>query len=89
MNLSDFPFANAAMAPQEISIDVLREKYCKGDEQSIDDVYRRGQEQRICISPVYRMDQMPQDAQFQARRFFREDPDGLAMPVAELAYALP
>ncbi|WP_374365207.1 adenosylcobalamin-dependent ribonucleoside-diphosphate reductase [Piscinibacter sp.] len=41
MNLSDFPFATAAMAPQEISIDVLREKYCKGDEQSINDVNAR------------------------------------------------
>ena len=41
MNLSDFPLSPAAMAPQVISIDVLREKYCKGDEASIDDVNAR------------------------------------------------
>lgn len=29
------------LAPQEISLDVLREKYCKGEESTVDDVRRR------------------------------------------------
>jgi crotonobetainyl-CoA:carnitine CoA-transferase CaiB-like acyl-CoA transferase len=49
-------------------------------EQSIHDVYRRGQELRICVSPVYKMDQIGSDAQFQARGFLRQDPDGLVLP---------
>ena len=41
MNALDQP-AGAAMAPQEVSLDVLREKYAKGEESSILDVRRRG-----------------------------------------------
>ncbi len=40
MNAVDQP-AGAAMAPQEVSLDVLREKYAKGEESSILDVRRR------------------------------------------------
>ncbi|MFN3791942.1 adenosylcobalamin-dependent ribonucleoside-diphosphate reductase [Massilia sp.] len=40
MNAVDRP-AGAAMAPQEVSLDVLREKYAKGEETSILDVRRR------------------------------------------------
>lgn len=32
---------NAALAPQVISIEVLQEKYCKGDEKTQDEVFRR------------------------------------------------
>ncbi len=41
MNLNDLPVSCAALEPQQISLDVLREKYCKGDEMSIDDVNTR------------------------------------------------
>ncbi len=41
MNLSDLSLPAAALEPQPISIDVLREKYCKGDEATIDDVNAR------------------------------------------------
>jgi len=49
-------------------------------EQSLQDVYHRGQELRICITPVYRMDQLADDAQFTARNFLRTGPDGLQLP---------
>ena len=41
MNLNDFPFPSAALTPQEISVAVLREKYCKDDESSIAQVNAR------------------------------------------------
>jgi len=40
MNANEKMFGNP-MSPQEISLDVLREKYAKGDEQDIIDVRRR------------------------------------------------
>ncbi|HEY0589396.1 MAG TPA: ribonucleotide reductase N-terminal alpha domain-containing protein, partial [Pseudoduganella sp.] len=40
MNANEKMFGNP-MPPQEISLDVLREKYAKGDEQDIIDVRRR------------------------------------------------
>ncbi len=41
MNLRDLVPSVAALAPQAISLDVLREKYCKDDETSIEDVNAR------------------------------------------------
>jgi len=40
MNATD-KLLSTALAPQEVSVDVLREKYAKGDESSIADVRRR------------------------------------------------
>ncbi len=31
----------SALAPQQFSVDVMLEKYAKGDESSVDDIYRR------------------------------------------------
>lgn len=41
MRLNDFPVPTSPMAPQPISVDVLREKYAKGTEQTIDEVQQR------------------------------------------------
>ena len=41
MNLRDLVPSVAALAPQAISLDVLREKYCKDNEMSIEDVNAR------------------------------------------------
>ena len=41
MKLNDLPAPDAALEPQAISIDVLLEKYAKGNESSIEDVQRR------------------------------------------------
>lgn len=41
MRLNDFPVPATALVPQSISIDVLREKYAKGSEQTIEEVQRR------------------------------------------------
>ena len=41
MNLQDLPMAAAALEPQAISIDVLLEKYAKGDEATILEVQQR------------------------------------------------
>ncbi len=49
-------------------------------EQSVQDVYHRGQALRLCISPVYTMDQLGRDAQFEDRGFLVEGSDGLRMP---------
>lgn len=49
-------------------------------EQSLLDVYQRGQELRLCMSPVYTMDQLADDPQFKDRGFVVEGPDGLRLP---------
>jgi hypothetical protein len=41
MNLRDLVPSAAALEPQAISLDVLREKYCKDNETSIEDVNAR------------------------------------------------
>jgi len=41
MKLDDLQLSANALAPQPISLDVLREKYLKGDESGIEDLYRR------------------------------------------------
>jgi ribonucleoside-diphosphate reductase alpha chain len=41
VKLNDLPAPDAALEPQAISIDVLLEKYAKGNETSIEDVQRR------------------------------------------------
>ncbi|MFM0290444.1 adenosylcobalamin-dependent ribonucleoside-diphosphate reductase [Paraburkholderia megapolitana] len=40
-NDTDIAARTLSVAPQQFSLDVLLEKYAKGDEQSVDDVYRR------------------------------------------------
>ncbi len=41
MNRDPLPMSSTALPPQPISLDVLREKYLKGDERDIEDLYRR------------------------------------------------
>src|SRR5688572_12816278 len=41
MRLNDFPIPTVTLLPQPISVDVLREKYAKGTEQTIEEVQRR------------------------------------------------
>jgi ribonucleoside-diphosphate reductase alpha chain len=41
MRLNDFPMPTVTLVPQPISVDVLREKYAKGAEQTIEEVQRR------------------------------------------------
>jgi ribonucleoside-diphosphate reductase alpha chain len=41
MKLNDLPAPDTALEPQAISVDVLLEKYAKGNESSIEDVQRR------------------------------------------------
>ncbi|MEY5098852.1 MAG: hypothetical protein RJA36_1571 [Pseudomonadota bacterium] len=41
MKLDDLQLSANTLAPQPISLDVLREKYLKGDESSIEDLYAR------------------------------------------------
>ncbi|WP_281912797.1 adenosylcobalamin-dependent ribonucleoside-diphosphate reductase [Massilia varians] len=52
MNALDQP-AGAAMAPQEVSLDVLREKYAKGEESSILDVRRRVARALAALEPEH------------------------------------
>ncbi len=49
-------------------------------EQEVVDLYRRGQAARVCLTPVYTMAQLAEDAHFVERGFFVEDPDGLRLP---------
>jgi ribonucleoside-diphosphate reductase alpha chain len=56
MNANDM-LPGAAMAPQEVSLDVLREKYAKGDEREIGDVQRRvATALAACEAPALRDD---------------------------------
>jgi ribonucleoside-diphosphate reductase alpha chain len=52
MNAND-NMPGASMAPQEVSLDVLREKYAKGDEQSIADVRRRVAQALAALEPEH------------------------------------
>jgi ribonucleoside-diphosphate reductase alpha chain len=52
MNAPDTPAG--ALAPQEVSLDVLREKYAKGEETSIDDVRRRVARALAALEPEQR-----------------------------------
>ncbi len=58
-------------------------------EQSVGELYLRGQAARLCMAPVYRMDQLPTDQQFAARHFFVPDPDGLVLPRAGFVFDQP
>ncbi|MFN0026140.1 MAG: CoA transferase [Acidimicrobiales bacterium] len=58
-------------------------------EQSVGELYLRGQAARLCMAPVYRMDQLPADQQFAARNFFVPDPDGLVLPRAGFVFDQP
>ena len=49
-------------------------------DQTVTDLYTRGQAARICLAPVYTMEQLAHDEHFAARGFFVTDPDGTKMP---------
>lgn len=48
--------------------------------QSADELFLAGQRARLCVSPVYRMDQLTADEQLRSRGFFATDPDGATLP---------
>ncbi|MEZ5233197.1 MAG: CoA transferase [Acidimicrobiales bacterium] len=48
--------------------------------QSAAELFVVGQEHRLCMAPVYRMDQLVEDRQLQGRGFFVTDPDGRTQP---------
>ncbi|MBQ5942251.1 hypothetical protein, partial [Massilia sp. AB1] len=52
---------NGTLAPQEVSLDVLREKYAKGDERTIADVRAPGARARARRAPA------PHPAPFEPR----------------------
>jgi len=58
-------------------------------EQEVVDLYHRGQAARICLAPVYTMEQLANDAHFIERGFFVDDPDGLRMPSCGFKYDQP
>lgn len=49
-------------------------------EQSAAELFLVGQQHRLCMAPVYRMDQLVRDEQLQGRGFFVTDPDGRTLP---------
>lgn len=49
-------------------------------QQTVDDVCRRAQAARVCISPMNTMEQLDQNEHFRERRFFVTAPDGLRLP---------
>jgi crotonobetainyl-CoA:carnitine CoA-transferase CaiB-like acyl-CoA transferase len=49
-------------------------------EQTVDDLFRRAQAARICITPMHTMAQLDVDPHFAARGFFATTPDGLRLP---------
>jgi crotonobetainyl-CoA:carnitine CoA-transferase CaiB-like acyl-CoA transferase len=49
-------------------------------EQTVDDLYRRAQAARICITPMHTMAQLNVDPHFAAREFFATTPRGFAYP---------
>ncbi len=49
-------------------------------EQSAAELFIEGQARRLCMCPVYRMDELAEDRQLAARGFFVADPDGLTLP---------
>ena len=56
MKMNDFKLRQAAgpLPPQSISVEVLLEKYAKGDDQSIDDVRRRVAKALAAVEPARR-----------------------------------
>ena len=59
MNAVDQP-GGAVMAPQEVSLDVLREKYAKGEETGIHDVRRRVARALAALEPEARRAELEQ-----------------------------
>jgi crotonobetainyl-CoA:carnitine CoA-transferase CaiB-like acyl-CoA transferase len=57
--------------------------------QDVVDLFLRGQEARICLIPVYTMEQLDRDAHFAERGFFVEDPEGLRLPSRGFRYDQP
>lgn len=49
-------------------------------EQTVQDVCRRAQTARVCISPMNTMEQLDRDPHFAERGFFATSPDGLRLP---------
>ena len=49
-------------------------------EQSAAELFVEGQARRLCMCPVYRMDELAEDSQLAARGFFVPTPDGLTLP---------
>jgi crotonobetainyl-CoA:carnitine CoA-transferase CaiB-like acyl-CoA transferase len=49
-------------------------------EQSAAELFVEGQARRLCLCPVYRMDELAHDRQLAARGFFSADPDGVTLP---------
>jgi crotonobetainyl-CoA:carnitine CoA-transferase CaiB-like acyl-CoA transferase len=71
----------ATVADRRQNVDVL-ELYL-GEwmaEQSAAELFVVGQGRRLCVAPVYRMDQLAEDAQLRARGFFATDPEGRVLP---------
>ncbi|MDB5746390.1 MAG: ribonucleoside-diphosphate reductase, adenosylcobalamin-dependent [Massilia sp.] len=57
MNVND-KLLGTTLPPQEVSIDVLREKYAKGGETSIADVRRRVAQALVALEPIERRDEL-------------------------------
>jgi ribonucleoside-diphosphate reductase alpha chain len=60
MNANDKMIGASAMAPQEVSLDVLREKYAKGDEQTVADVRARVARALAALEPEVRRPELEQ-----------------------------
>jgi ribonucleoside-diphosphate reductase alpha chain len=60
MNANDRMIGASAMAPQEVSLDVLREKYAKGDEQTVADVRARVARALAALEPEARRPELEQ-----------------------------
>lgn len=60
MNANDKMIAASQMAPQEVSLDVLREKYAKGEEQTVADVRARVARALAALEPQERRAELEQ-----------------------------
>ncbi len=58
-------------------------------DQSAAELFVEGQARRLCMCPVYRMDELAEDRQLAARGFFVADADGLTLPGAGYRFDQP